>query len=303
MLELVHGYCTAALDDVERSAGVSGLRALSDDVAAVVELLLSSDLLREVVSDSSIPNQARVAVVEDLLSGKVSGEALRVLSFAVGKERAGEVPKSIEQLAEQTETAARSAEEGSREIGEAPAGRGAALERIRGYADYEFETVAEQARVDEIEDQLFRLAHIVEGSDELRGALADPERPVELRVEVLRDLVSGKVDETTLRLVLYVVRAGRLRDVGGTLGFVAELAAAERGRRVAHVRAAVELTDDERDRLAAALAGIVHRPVELRVTVEPSLIGGVDVEIGDTVIDGTVRHRLDQLRETLLQRG
>ncbi len=105
----------------------------------------------------------------------------------------------------------------------------------------------------------------------------------------------------TLQLCAYVLRAGRARDLVGALESLVELAAAERGRRLADVRSAVELDEDERDRLTAALARIARRPVELRVHIDPSVIGGLSIIVGDTIIDGTVRHRLEQLRESLLQ--
>ena len=103
----------------------------------------------------------------------------------------------------------------------------------------------------------------------------------------------------TERLISYLLEAGNVRDIVGTLEWTAGLAAEERGRRIAQVRSAVDLDDEERRRLAEALERTVGRPVELRVEVAPTLVGGMSVEIGDTVIDGSVRHRLDQLRETL----
>ena len=95
------------------------------------------------------------------------------------------------------------------------------------------------------------------------------------------------------------MKAGHVRDLVGTFEWLAELAAQERGRRVAEVRSAVELDESERLRLSAALQRTAGHPVEVRVQVDPSVIGGMTVAIGDTVIDGSVRHRLDQLRETL----
>jgi F-type H+-transporting ATPase subunit delta len=87
------------------------------------------------------------------------------------------------------------------------------------------------------------------------------------------------------------------------LDYLVEVAAADRGRRVADVRAAVDLDADERQRLSEALSRTMRRPVELRVRIDPSVLGGIGISVGDTVIDGTVRHRLEQLRESLLQRA
>ncbi len=302
MLELVRGYFTAALDSVERD-GDQSFAGVLGDLSAVDELLIASEPLRVALTDPSIVASSRAAVLEELLAGKIAIQALRVLTYAVAWERAAELPATVEQLVEIADFARQSAEDGGREVAEPPAGRSGALERLRGYSDWELESVTDPAEIDEIEDELFRLARIVEGSSELRHALADLEVPVERRVALLSELVSTKVQDATARLACYLVRAGRPRDIAGTFNYLAELAARERGRRVAHVRAALELSEDERNRLAAALGRIVRRPVELRVTIDSSVIGGIEVEVGDTVIDGTLRHRLEQLRETLLQRA
>jgi F-type H+-transporting ATPase subunit delta len=302
MLELVRGYATAALDTVERS-GDRGIAGLSGDLTAVAGLLVSSEELRGALTDGAIPSAARSAVLEDLLAGKVADESLRVLTYVIAWERATELPKTVEELVEVVEFARQGAEAGGRELAEPSIGRTAALERVRGYADFEFESVREPAEVDEIEDELFRLSRLVDSSKSLKEALVNGELPLSARVALLSDLVAGKVHDATGRLACYLLRAGRIRDVVGGLAYLAELAARERGRRVAHVKAAVELSEDETDRLSAALGRIVRRPVELRVTIDPAVIGGVEVEVGDTVIDGTLRHRLEQLRETLLQRA
>ena len=307
MLELVRGYTAAALDAVERQegagSGAARIGVLSGDLTAFAELLVASEPLRLALTDPTIPAAARSAVLEDLLSGRIGAEALKVLTFVVAWERADELPKTVEQLVEAVDLAHQGAEGAGRDPEETAVGRSGALERLRGYAEWELEAVTDPAEVDEIEDELFRLAHIVDDTKALKDALTKRELPVSTRLAVVSDLLSGKVHGATERLAGYVLRAGHLRDLGGALGYVAELAARERGRRVAHVRVAAELSRGEEERLSAALGRVVRRPVELRVTVDPAVIGGVEVQVGDTVIDGTLRHRLEQLRETLLQRA
>ena len=172
-------------------------------------------------------------------------------------------------------------------------------ERIRGYADRLFQEVDRLETIDDIEDELVRFARIVQANRALRQALSDPSIAVAQRVALVRDLLESRVLPPTDRLVAYVLQAGHSRDLAGTLEWAAGLAAEERGRRVAEVRSAVELDEDEYTRLVEALERTAGRPVEVRVQIEPSLLGGMAVEIGDTVIDGSVRHRLDQLREAL----
>ncbi len=126
--------------------------------------------------------------------------------------------------------------------------------------------------------------------------------PAVQRSAIVRELLAEKCEPATVRLLVYLV-AAHVRDLVGTIEWLAELAAEERGRRVAEVRSAVELDESERGRLAAALARSAGHPVEVRVLVDPAVIGGMTVAIGDTVIDGSVRHRLEQLREIMATSG
>jgi F-type H+-transporting ATPase subunit delta len=298
VLELVRGYSTAVFDSAktggtlsEVASGLTGIRAL----------LVASEPLRIALSDGGIPSGERQAIVEDLFAGKVDEPTIELLTFSIVTERASEVPKTVEVLLELVETVVAAEDAGSPDPGEPPIGRSGGLERIRGYAERTFEKLSDTDAVDNLEDELFRLARIAEQSPPLREALVDPNSPLERRLAVLADLIEGKVSAETHALTAYVLRSGRGRDFVGALDYLVDLAAEERGRRVAEVRAALELDDDERTRLTEALSRLSRRPVELRVIIDPSVIGGIGVTVGDTVIDGTVRHRLDMLKETLLQ--
>lgn len=298
MLELVRGYAAAVLDEAGRD---SSLEDVVGDLRAFRGLLVSSEPLRRALTDSTISAQARGALLSDLLEPRVRAAVVALATFVAVYERPAEFAKTIESLVELGEQRLAEQDASAGVQPEPPIGRGGALERIRGFAERVFEHVAEQAQVDTIEDELFRLARIMESEPELRSALSSPRMPLPARLAVLSDLLAGKVRDETLGLVGYVLRAGRGRDIVGALNYLVELAAAERGRRLARVRAAVDLDEGERSRLAEALGERMRRPVELRVVLDPSVLGGLDVEVGDTVIDGTVRHRLDQLRDTILQ--
>jgi F-type H+-transporting ATPase subunit delta len=298
MLELVRGYAMAAFDASVREDRTEAVAAGLDEMS---HLFVSSETLRNAITDPSIPAQARGAVLEDLLADKVPEEALAVVTFAVEYERAGEVPKTTEHLVGLAETVLENVAAGEPQPAEPPIGRGGAYERIRGYAERVFETIPAREDIDVIEQELFQLARLAEVTPQLRDALGDGSVPLGRRLAVMTDLLEGKVRLDTLMLCAYVLRAGRASDLVGALESLVELAAAERGRRLADVRSAVELDDDERQRLEAALARIARRPVELRVQIDPGVIGGLSIVVGNTIIDGTLRHRLEQLRESLLQ--
>jgi F-type H+-transporting ATPase subunit delta len=172
-------------------------------------------------------------------------------------------------------------------------------DRADGYASAFFELARAEGVVEDVEDQLFRFARILDGSDELRQTLTDASLPPERRQGIVEDLLGGKALPLTTGLVSFVVGVGRARDLSAIIDRFVERAAAARQQVVAEVRSAVPLDDEVRDRLAKALSANLGKQVEVRVVVDPGVLGGLAARVGDTVIDGTVRHRLDLLRETL----
>jgi F-type H+-transporting ATPase subunit delta len=153
------------------------------------------------------------------------------------------------------------------------------------------------AQLEEVEDELFRFTRTVADTPSLRAAMANGDLPLDVRQGLVRQLLEGKVEAATLQLVEYTLAGGRPRDLVGTLDWLVEETAKARGWRVARVRSARTLADDERETLAQSLTQLSGHPVELQVTVEPELLAGVVVEVGDRRLEATARDRLDQLRE------
>ena len=174
----------------------------------------------------------------------------------------------------------------------------AADPRIESYAAALFEVATGEGSLETVEDELFKVARTIEGSDDLRSTLTDENIPLERRLGVVAD-VFRTAHPTTMALVSFVVAANRTRDLPAIIDRLFERAAAERSEVVAEVRVAIELTDDQRRRLADALSTRTGRRVSVKVVRDPSVLGGVLAQVEDLVIDGTVRSRLNQLRETL----
>ena len=172
-------------------------------------------------------------------------------------------------------------------------------DRINGYAEALISVAKAEGNLDEVEDELFRFGQNLSGSDELRNALTDESVPVERRQAVVADLLGGKASPVTTQLVSFVVSTGRGKDLPAIIDKLVEQAAAEKDRTVAEVRSAVPLTDDQTHRLAAALANATGKQVVVKVIVDPSVLGGLVATVGDQVIDGSVRSRLDQLKALL----
>jgi F-type H+-transporting ATPase subunit delta len=172
-------------------------------------------------------------------------------------------------------------------------------ERIDGYANGLFEIAKAEGTLDEVEDELFRFARSLESSDALRATLTDELIPTAKRQAIVEDLLGGRATTTTTQLVSLVVGSGRGRELPAIIDKLVERAAAAKERAVAEVRSAIPLTDDQRARLAAALNNATGKQVELKVVVDPTVLGGLVASVGDTVIDGSVRARLDQLKSLL----
>jgi F-type H+-transporting ATPase subunit delta len=172
-------------------------------------------------------------------------------------------------------------------------------ERTEAYARALLEVGRAEGPLADIEDDLFRFARTVEGSDDLRMALTDPALPVERRLAVIEDLVGDKALAVSAALLALIVGAGHAADLPAIVDRFVELAVAERQREVAEVRSVLPLDDGQQRRLAAALSAATGKQVEVKVIVDPSVLGGVVARVGDVVIDGSVRHRLEQLKEQL----
>lgn len=171
--------------------------------------------------------------------------------------------------------------------------------RIDGYARALFEVARAEGTLDEVEDELFRFARSYESSDALRNALTDEQIPAGKRQAIVEDLLGGKATPTTTQLVSMVVGSGRGRDLPAIIDKLVARASSSKHLELAEVRTAVPLTQDQETRLAAALANATGKQVNLKVVVDPSVLGGLVATIGDTVIDGSVRTRIDQLKSRL----
>ncbi|HEX5366435.1 MAG TPA: ATP synthase F1 subunit delta [Acidimicrobiales bacterium] len=169
-------------------------------------------------------------------------------------------------------------------------------DRTLAYAEALFSVVRAEGTLGEVEDELFRFSQILQGSDELREALTDPRIPATRRQQVVEDLLGGKASPTTVALVSMVVGTGRARQLPEIIRQLVEMSAAEANKEVAEVRSAIPLTGDQRRRLADALGRATGKQVEVKVVVDPSIMGGVVAQVGDTVIDGSIRTRLDKLK-------
>jgi F-type H+-transporting ATPase subunit delta len=269
---MMRGASRAALAEAKEQlaaavADPSAAATIGDELFEVTTLLDAEKGLRRALADSTIAVGARAGLVRGLLGGRVSGATLD-LSVTLASLR-WSVPRDLPDAAEQLAVLASSA------------------------------AAESEGHLDDLEDELFRFGRIVSGEPELRSALSNPLLPAERKHALLEALLAGKVTPTALRLITQAAVHPRGRSLDASLEEYARLAAGWRQRLIALVRVAAELTASQRSRLVAALSATYGHDVHLNVVIDPAVVGGMSVQIGDEFIDGSVGSRLARLRRRL----
>ena len=172
-------------------------------------------------------------------------------------------------------------------------------ERTDQYASAVVAIAQAEDVLDRVTEELSAVGRAAAGNEELRRVLSDRSVPASRRIGIVEDLLASTASPVTLNVVAMLVGAGRGGDLDAIADEALSLAAATRGGAVAEVRSAVALTDEQIARVAGALSRASGRNVTVHVVVDPEIIGGLTAQIGDTVFDGSVRTRLDQMKERL----
>ena len=168
--------------------------------------------------------------------------------------------------------------------------------QVNAYVAAMFEIASANDAVSVVEDDMFRLARAIESNEQLRAALNDTSLPADRRQNIVEQLLGGKAHNVTVQLVSLLVGTGHISLLPQVADALVKRASSSKQMEVAEVRSAVVLTDAQKARLAEALSKVAGKPVNLKVVVDPSVIGGLVATIGDEVIDDTVRTSLDQVK-------
>lgn len=172
-------------------------------------------------------------------------------------------------------------------------------ERTRGYADAIVAIASAEGALDSVEDELFVLARTVESNGELREKLSDIQIPVGTRLGFVESQALTSAHPATRSALAMIIAGGRITDLPAIATEVAAKAAATRDEDLAEVYVAVPLDESKKDALQRALEQSMGRRLDMHVFVDPSVVGGVRVKIGDTVIDGSLARRLDEVKTRL----
>ena len=270
------------LDRVDASvAGGTDPRTLGDELFAVVEVLDGQPVLRRLLTDPGTSEQAKRGMVKHLFGTGDKGFIRSLLSRAEGKVSDATVDVLSDAAAVRWHS--------TRDLPDA-------LERA-GINAF-LASAEQQGQLDEVEDELFRFGRVVHGDPQLRAALGNRSLPIAQRQALVNALLEGPALAETLALARQAA-VGRHGSFETTLEDTRELAALRRDRLVATVTSAVELGDEERNRLAEALKRHYGRSLHVNVVVDPRIMGGLAVQVGDDLIDGTVSGRLEEARRRI----
>jgi F-type H+-transporting ATPase subunit delta len=238
---------------------------LANELFTVSRLFRSEAGLRRFATDASLPAEAKQGMAEQVFAGRVGDATGGLLTDAVGRRwtLSRDLPDVLERLSE------------------------IAVVRSAG------------AKAGRVTDELFELSQVIDGNPGLRDALSDPARSEADKAGLLDTLLDGKALPATVTLAKQAL-AGTYRTMTNALATYRQVAAQTRGEVVATVRVARPLAAADEQRLTDLLTGQYDTTVHLNVLVDPDVVGGVRVEIGDQVIDGTIASRLDDARRRLV---
>lgn len=240
---------------------------IGEELFAVVKLLDSEHGLRRALTDPARQAEAKAGLVRSLLDGKVSAPALDLMA----------------ELASARWSAARDLADAAEEL-----------------AVTAMVIAAEQAgHLDDLEDELFRFGRVAMGQPELYSALTNPYLPADRKTGLLNALLDGKVSAEAGRLITQAALEPRGRSLEANLDAYAKAAAGRRQRLVAVVRVASSLSQQQQDRLAAALSALYGHDVFLNIVLDRDVVGGLSIQVGDEFIDASVASRLATVRRKL----
>jgi F-type H+-transporting ATPase subunit delta len=238
--------------------------ALADELFAVTGAVDGSAALRRALADPSGEGEAKRALAISLFGGKVSDDAVRILGELVSQRWTS-----------------------GRDLTDTLEGLG--VQSLLAGAEH-------QGRIDQVEDELFRFERTVAGSSGLRDALSVRNTDADGKAKLVDTLLAGKASPETVRLARQAASVPRGRKIDRTLEEYLRLASVRRDQLTAVVTSAVHLDEQQQARLRSSLEGIYGKTVILQTVVDPHVVGGIHVRVGDEVVDGTIARRIDEAR-------
>jgi F-type H+-transporting ATPase subunit delta len=259
-----------ALNGLARGDRPVPLAGVADEVLAVAALLERQPGLRRALTDPSRPGEDRAGLLDDLLNTRVNEDARSLLRVLVAGRWSSstELLNAVERLG---------------------------VEALLASAEAVGELI-------DVEDELFRFGQLVDGDLRLAAALGSSTTPAEQRSRLVHLLLDRKARPVTIRLVEVALRGFGGRSFSAGLTRLVELAANRREREIAYVTVARTMSEDQQNRLVEQLSSIYGRTVDLKISVDPRILGGLRVRVGDDMYDATILRHLVEARAGLVGR-
>lgn len=261
------GSWTAATETLHEVLPRVDARTIAGELFAIGEAVDGAAKVRRSLADPSRDAGPKRELARRLFEGKVSPEALQVLEAVAGGRW-----RIDQDLVD-------------------------ALERVG--VDAVLAAAEKDGKLDQVEDELFRFERLVAADHDLGGALARSDVDAGRRAQLIVDLLAGRAEPDTVWLAQRPVLHPRGRKYSAAIWRQLKIAARRREQVTAIVTSAVHLDEAQLERLENGLSREYDTRVSVTVVVDPEVLGGLRVEIGDEVIDGTVRRRLEDVRRTM----
>lgn len=256
----------AVLEAANTEISAGDAREIGEGMLAVVSVLAENVQLRKALADSSESAEKKQQLLRTLFSTRTTEAVLRISDQAVGLRWA-----RTQDLVTGLEVAGVTAIAAAAQV---------------------------QSRLGQVEEEVFRFARLSESDHELGRAL-DSEASAEVKRQLITDLLADKAQPDTITLITQAALHPRGLRVATALDQYSDILAARQQRSVADVTVAKPLSETQTQKLGAALSASYGRELVLNVQVDPDVIGGVRVQVGDEMMSSTVADRLAEVQRKL----
>ena len=253
---------------VQSHRGAADFRMSASELLAVAAVLAGEKSLRQTLADAGTPSQARIALVDSVFGGRTSETCIAMLRQCVSARWStdADLVDAVQLLA---------------------------IQMLCVCAQ-------DSGALDTVEEELFLFGRAVASAPQLQMTLTDPSLPASAKADVVSSLLAGRGHDITVELLTHTVSHLGGQRLDAAIEDLVAVAADQRNRLVAHVTSAINLDDTQTSRLRTALSTLTGRDINVNITVDRGVIGGISVRLGDEIIDGTVASRLAAARTQLL---
>ncbi|WP_234122314.1 F0F1 ATP synthase subunit delta [Clostridium hydrogenum] len=172
----------------------------------------------------------------------------------------------------------------------------------RRYALALYEVGAEKNKVDQYIKDFSEIVDLINANNDIQQIINHPKISTSGKKKMFMDIFQGKVDKEMLSFLLLLIEKKRIHEVSGILNQLNEIALEKANKVIAEIKTVIPLTDNEREQLKDKLEKKYNKTIILKEVIDKEIIGGVYVRVGDDVIDGTIKNKLESMKKVMLKR-